>query len=57
MFYVPKEPADKDTIRDVTRQVRHDPAKWSAGMLKAMIGVAVVAVVLVTWALLSLAGE
>lgn len=57
MWYVPKEPADKDHVEDVKNQVRHDPARWSGGMLKAMVGVAVVAVVLVAWALLSLAME
>ena len=57
MWYIPKEPADKDTIQDVTRQVRHDAHEWSGRMLKGMIGVAVVAVVLVAWAVFSLATE
>ena len=57
MWYVPKEPADKDHVEDVKRQVQHNPAQWSGGMVKAMAGVAVVAVVLVAWALLSLAIE
>ena len=52
--YIPSAPVDRSRVEDVGKQVQHDPAQWSKGMLKAMIAVAVVGALLVLWALLSL---
>ena len=54
MFWgTPPGPVDKDGVEDVGKNVRHDPAQWSAGMLKLIIVVAVVIGGLFVWALLS----